>query len=216
VEREVVTSVYTALGFDGTTSRHVFYQRLLDNPAWTTNVLKQRTDVAETDIPQILTTLDPRDKSGAIHIGNSAVHSHTIGEATDFVQKGAMELLLHFIDGGDPSETLESAGYRVQTELAYAFPQIDEPPATRRENTLPDAPPTDLRILTQQVADMQMQMQQMANMQMQIHQVTDMHQQVADMQMQMQQMANMQMQMQGSMKSWEERMNHLGGIGKHN
>ena len=59
VEREVVTSVYTALGFDNTTPHHVFYQRLLDNPAWTTDTLKQRTDVAETDIPRILTALDP-------------------------------------------------------------------------------------------------------------------------------------------------------------
>jgi hypothetical protein len=43
------------------------------------------------------------------------------------VQNGAVELLLDFIDGGDPSETLESAGYRVQAELAYALLQMDEP-----------------------------------------------------------------------------------------
>jgi type II secretory pathway component PulJ len=157
VEREVVTSVYTALGFDGATSRHVFYQRLLDNPTWTTNVFKRRTDVAETDLPRILTTLDPRDKSGVIHIGNSVVHSHTIGEAKDFVQNGAVELLLNFIDGGDPLETLESAGYRVQTELAYALPQMDEPLATGREDTFHDALSTDQRILIQQVVDTQMQ-----------------------------------------------------------
>jgi hypothetical protein len=127
VQRELVTAIYTALGYDNSVPRNRFYQDLIKDPTLAREVFGNRTGLDANNLPAILSTLDPRDKNGPIHTGNDYVHRHTIADARAYIDNDGMKFLLEFLDGGNPWEELESAAYRVQAELSVLHPSICPP-----------------------------------------------------------------------------------------
>jgi hypothetical protein len=63
VQRELVTAIYTALGYDNSVPRNRFYQDLIKDPTLAREVFGNRTGLDANNLPAILSALDPRNKN---------------------------------------------------------------------------------------------------------------------------------------------------------
>ena len=103
-EREIFTTIYTALGQQETTlGRWDFLQALRDDTNLCSKILN--SEVGPAPDLAMLDVLDPRPEDSIVKKGNNAAHGYTLGEAKTFVSNEQLKKWLGLLFAGLSEDT---------------------------------------------------------------------------------------------------------------
>ena len=103
-EREIFTTIYTALGQQETTLKRWDFLRALRKDTNLCNEILNR-GVGTAPDPAMLDVLDPRRKDSVVKKGNNAAHGYTLREAKKFVSNEQLKQWLGLLFSGLSEDT---------------------------------------------------------------------------------------------------------------